>query len=63
MAHQFDNMSLSPEGNDSGAVFMGMVHNRSLSLHTILEESTNEDDSASSEGEAPTSPSLRVAMV
>jgi hypothetical protein len=46
----FDNLSLSREGSDSDAVFMGMAHNRSPSLHTILEESASEDDSASSEG-------------
>jgi hypothetical protein len=44
----FSNLSLSPEGNDSGSVFMGMVHNKSSSLHTIFEESTNEDDTTSS---------------
>jgi hypothetical protein len=38
----FGNPSLSPKGNDSGVIFMGMVHNRSPSLHTILEESSDE---------------------
>jgi hypothetical protein len=46
----FDNLGLSPVGNDSGTVFMGMVHNGSPSLHAILKESTSEDDSASSDG-------------
>jgi hypothetical protein len=41
---RFANLSLSPEGNDSGAISMGMVHSRLPSLHTILDESTDEDD-------------------
>jgi hypothetical protein len=45
----FDNLSLSTEGNDSGAIFVGMAHSGSPSLHAILEESTGEDDLASSE--------------
>jgi hypothetical protein len=59
IADCFGRLSLSPKGNDSGVVFMGMVHNRSPSLHAILEESADEDDTNSSEGEgAPASPSL-----
>jgi hypothetical protein len=46
----FGDMSLSPKGNDSDIIFVGMVHSRSLSMHTILEESTNEGDTASSGG-------------
>jgi hypothetical protein len=46
----FDNQSLSPEGNYSGIIFVGMVHRRSPSLHAILVESTSEDDLASSDG-------------
>jgi hypothetical protein len=42
--------SLSPKGNDSGTVFVGMVLSGSPSLHAILEESTSEDDLASSDG-------------
>jgi hypothetical protein len=41
------NLSLSPEENDSGAVFIGMVHSRSPSLHTIIMESFDEGDTAS----------------
>jgi hypothetical protein len=44
----FSNMSLSLEGNDSSAIFMGMVHSGLSSLHTILLESTDEDDTTSS---------------
>jgi hypothetical protein len=47
---RLSNLSLSLEGNDSSAVFVGMVHCRSLSLHAILEESINEDDTTSSRG-------------
>jgi hypothetical protein len=47
-----NNLSLSPEGDDSGAVVGGMAHSRSQSLHAILEESPNEHDWASSEGES-----------
>jgi hypothetical protein len=49
-ADHFDILSLSPEGSDSGTVFVGMAHNESPSLHAILEESVGEDDSTSSEG-------------
>jgi hypothetical protein len=45
IADRFDNLSLSPEGNDSGAVFVGIAHSGSLSLHAILEEFTNKNDS------------------
>jgi hypothetical protein len=34
--------SLSPEEGDSGAIFIGMVHNGSPSLRTTLEEYSNE---------------------
>jgi hypothetical protein len=44
----FDNQSLSPERNDSGVIFVFIVHIGSPSLHTIHMESTNEDDSTSS---------------
>jgi hypothetical protein len=45
-----DNPSISPEGNDSSAVFKGMSHSGSPSLHAILEESVDEDDLTMSEG-------------
>jgi hypothetical protein len=50
IANRFDNLSISPEGNDSSALIVGMVHSRSPSLHTIFEESVGEDDLALSEG-------------
>jgi hypothetical protein len=40
----FGNQSLSPKGNDAGAVFMGMVHRGSPYLHTTLKESFSEGD-------------------
>jgi hypothetical protein len=36
----FGNLSLSPEGNDPGVTFEGMVHSGLLSLHTVLEQSS-----------------------
>jgi hypothetical protein len=47
---RFGSPSPSPKGNDSGTVFIGMVHSGSLSLHAILEELADEDDRASSAG-------------
>jgi hypothetical protein len=46
----FGNLSHSSKRNDSGAVFIGMVHNGSLSVQTILEESFDEGDAASGGG-------------
>jgi hypothetical protein len=37
---RFRNLSLSPKGNDSCAIFVRMVHNGLPSLHTILEDAT-----------------------
>jgi hypothetical protein len=42
IADYFGSLSLSPKGNDSGTVFVGMTHGGSPSLQTILENSTNE---------------------
>jgi hypothetical protein len=50
IADRFCNLSLSPEGNDSGAAFIGMAHSGSPSLHTIFKESTDQDDTTSSGG-------------
>jgi hypothetical protein len=47
-----NNLGLSPKEDDFDAVVWGMAHSGPLSLHAILEESSNEDDSASSEGES-----------
>jgi hypothetical protein len=54
---RFGNLSLSPEGNDPGTVFVGMVHSGSLCLHTVLEESTDEGDTASGRGASSSFPS------
>jgi hypothetical protein len=50
ISNHFDNLSLPPEGNDSGAVVRGMVCSGSPSLHAILEESPSKDNSALSGG-------------
>jgi hypothetical protein len=60
---RFGNLSISLEGNDSGIVFVGMVHNGSLSLHTVLEESSDDGDVASGRGGAPDSPVLDGATL
>jgi hypothetical protein len=61
IADRVGSLSLSTEGNDSGAVFVGMTHSRSPSLHTILEDSTHEFNTSSRGGAAPTSPYLKNA--
>jgi hypothetical protein len=48
----FSNLSLSPKGNGSSVVFVGMVHNNSPSLHKVLEESSDEGDTTSGGGGA-----------
>jgi hypothetical protein len=58
-----DNLCLSPEGDDFSAIVGGMARSGSPSLHAILEESPNEDDSTSSEGESSSSPIPRVCNV
>jgi hypothetical protein len=50
VADRFGVLSLFPEGNDLDVAFVEMVHSGSPSLHTILEESTNEDNITSSGG-------------
>jgi hypothetical protein len=44
IADRFGNMSLFPKENDSVVIFVGMVHSRSPSPYTILEESIGEDN-------------------
>jgi hypothetical protein len=46
IGNHFSDLSLSPEGNDSGAVFVVMVHNGSLPSHMILGDSSDEGDTA-----------------
>jgi hypothetical protein len=45
-----NSLSLSAKGNDSGVVFVGIAHSGSPSLHTILEDSTDEFNTASTRG-------------
>jgi hypothetical protein len=49
-ANWFDRLCLSLEGDDSGAIFVGMMHNGSPCLHTILKESSDEGGTTSGEG-------------
>jgi hypothetical protein len=46
----FGRLSLSPERDDSGALFIGMMHSMSPSLHTVHEESSSEGGVALGEG-------------
>jgi hypothetical protein len=50
-------LSLSPYEWDSTAIFVGMVHNGSPSLHTTLKDSSNEGGTTSSAGGSSGSPS------
>jgi hypothetical protein len=56
---RFSSLSHSDEGNASGAVFVGMTHNGSPSLHTILEDSVDKGDTTSSEGRSSDFPISR----
>jgi hypothetical protein len=47
-AHYFGSLSISPNGKDSGTIFVGTARNGSPSLHTILEDSADEFYIASS---------------
>jgi hypothetical protein len=42
----FSRLSLSSEGDDSCAIFVGMMHNGLPSSHMILEESSSEGGAA-----------------
>jgi hypothetical protein len=48
IADYFGSLSVSPKGSDSGVIFIGMTHNGSPSLHTIMKGSTDEFYTASS---------------
>jgi hypothetical protein len=50
-------LSLSPYEWDSSAIFIGMVHNGSPSLHTTLKDSSDEGGTTSSAGGSSGSPS------
>jgi hypothetical protein len=47
---RFGSLGLSLEGNDAGAMFVGMVNSGSPSLYTIIEESSDEGSVTSGEG-------------
>jgi hypothetical protein len=47
---RFGNLSLSPEGNDSGVIVVGMVHSGPPFVPIIHEESSNEGNAASGGG-------------
>jgi hypothetical protein len=61
--NRFSNLSLSPKGNDSGTVLIGMVHSGSPSMHTILEESSDECDTTSVRGGSSRFPDPRGCNV
>jgi hypothetical protein len=56
-ADHLSRLSLSPQEGDSGALFIGLVHSGSPSLHTALQDSIDEGDAASGEGGSSRSPS------
>jgi hypothetical protein len=47
---RFGRLGLSPDGEDSGAIFIGMVQSGSPSLHTTLKELSDEGNTTSGEG-------------
>jgi hypothetical protein len=59
-ANHFSNLSLSPVGDDSHTVFVGMVHNGLPSVHTIHEESSNDGDASLGRGGLWTLRTLKV---
>jgi hypothetical protein len=62
-ADHFGNLSLSPYGNDLGVIFVGMVYSRSLSLHTVFEESPDKGDATTGGGASSGFPSPRRCNV
>jgi hypothetical protein len=55
--------SLSSEESDSVAIFVGMVHNGPLSLHTTLKDSSSEGGATSCAGGSSKSPGHRGCNV
>jgi hypothetical protein len=55
-------LSLSPEEDDSGAIFIGMVHSGSPSLHITLEDSSDDGGDALGIGGAPDPLALKGTM-
>jgi hypothetical protein len=62
-ADHFSNLSLYPVGNDSGAVFVGMVHSGLSFVHTMHKESSNEGDTALGRGGSSRLPGPRGCNV
>jgi hypothetical protein len=62
-ADRLGRLSLSPQEWNSCAIFEGMVHIRSSSLCTALEESSDEDSTASGIGGSSGSPGPRGCSV
>jgi hypothetical protein len=52
IASYFGSLSLSSKGSDSGDIFVGMAHNGSLTLRTVLKDFTNEFYTTSIEEES-----------
>jgi hypothetical protein len=59
----FGRLSLSPLGDDLGAIFVGMVHIGSPSLHTSLDKLFDEDDTTLGEGASSELPVLEGCNV
>jgi hypothetical protein len=51
-ADRLGRLSLSPKERDQGAIFIRMVHNGLPSLHSTLEDSSDEDGTTSGTGGA-----------
>jgi hypothetical protein len=56
---RFGRLSLSHKGNVLGALFVGMVHSGSPSLHTIIEQSSDDDGVSLREAGSSRSPGPR----
>jgi hypothetical protein len=56
-------LSLSPQEGDSSAIFIGMVHSGTPSLHTTLEETSDEDGATSGARGSSGSPDPRRCNV
>jgi hypothetical protein len=61
-ADHLGHLSLSPQEWDSRTIFIGKVHNGPPSLHTTLEESSDEDGAASGAGGSSGSPAPEGVM-
>jgi hypothetical protein len=59
----YGSLKFTTEGEDSCIIFVGMVHNGSPSLHTVLEESSDKGDTTSGGGGTSGFPSPRGCNV